>query len=790
VNAKVRIIRSNSSFDIEYTYIVPKAIAGDVHVGVFVDVPFGNSDRKCLGVVVSVDSSDDDHVVVGGKRMALKEIANVNLSYRPLDPSQMELSEMMGRRYVCGTAETYGLMTARIAREKEETVKVLKLAVSAEAADEYARNRKSVKEGVFAALKMLGENPAGMPEKTVSTVCEVGAGAIKRLVDDGIVVKDTAPASQFEDLAYAAEKRAAAAENGDAENAGAETPDGTAAAKKRVVLNGEQQDALDKLTNLLYSGSFSEFLLRGVTGSGKTEVYFRLIKQALDGGFGAILLVPEIVLTEQMIKRVRGFFGDNVAVLHSRITDRKKALEYARIDSGEVRLVLGVRSAVFAPVKNLKLIILDEEQEPSFKSFDSRPYYHAGEVAAMRMKQCRGLLVYGSATPRLTTYQRALSGKIGYAFLKNRAFEQKLPDVMIVDMKSEVASGNESPISLTLAGELKKNIARGEQSIIFLPRRGYSSKLICGGCGRMIVCRNCGIPMTYHKNYGRLVCHYCGTSKQSPEKCPACGSKDIKGRTFGTEFAEDEIKRLFPDVPIVRMDSDTTRAVDGHRKLLDRFEYEKVPILVGTQMVAKGLDFPNVTLVGIVNADSLMAVGEYNAAERAFQLLTQVTGRAGRDPNKPGRCVLQTMNPSSNVIRTASMQDYDRFAEAEIEYRKMLEFPPFSNFSTVTVGGADDRAVHDNALFIKDALQKIFEKNTPMPSSRFEILTVTRSRVQKVDDNYFWSFTVKSQDASLLLDVMNELKDTVAVSAYKKNTAIPGGKPVKNFRISIDAELC
>ncbi len=760
--------------------MVPDEIAGDVHVGVFVDVPFGAKDKKELGIVVATDDSESGSVEVGGRNITLKAVANVNPGYRPLDRDQMELCEIMGRRYICGTAEIFGLMTAKIAKEKEETVKVLKLAVSAEEADIYVRNRRSVKEGVFSAIQMLGENPEGLPEKTVMTVCEISAGVIKRLVADAVAARIDAPASMFE-----TDSGKAISPKADAGNR--KTDDNT---KKTVVLNEEQSEALERLSKLLFSGRFSEFLLRGVTGSGKTEVYFRLIKQALDAGCGAILLVPEIVLTEQMIKRVRGFFGDNVAVLHSRMTDRKKALEYARIDSGEVRLVLGVRSAVFAPVKNLKLIILDEEQEPSFKSYDMRPYYHAGEVAAMRMRQSSGLLVYGSATPRLTTYTRAQNGSIGYAFLKNRAFAQKLPDVTIVDMKQELAAGNESPISFALASELKKNIERGEQSIVFLPRRGYSSKLICGGCGRMIVCKNCGIPMTYHKNYERLVCHYCGTSKPSPEKCPACGSPNIKGRTFGTEFAEDEIQRLFPDTAIVRMDSDTTRVVDGHKKLINKFENEKVPILVGTQMVAKGLDFPNVTLVGIVNADSLMAVGEYNAAERAFQLLTQVTGRAGRDPSKPGRCILQTMNPSSSVIKTASMQDYDKFVSIETEYRRMLEFPPFSNFATVTVGGADDRAICDNAAALKEALNKTAEKYMKNSPANFDVLTVTRSRVPRVDENYFWSFTVKSKDKELLLDVMNGFKEETVVPAIKKGTAAPKGKPVKNFKISIDAELC
>lgn len=766
------------SFDTEYTYRVPEEISKNIHVGVFVDVPFGGGNKKELGVVVGLDPDGEDSVTVGKRKLKLKEVLSVNGGYRPLDTNQLALGDMMARRYICGAAEVYGLMTAKLPKEKEAQIKVIRLRVTPEEAEAYIRGRRAVKEGGFAAIRMLCGNPSGVPEKTVLGICEIGPAVLKRFVDDGIAERTLEPASRYENED---EKIFTPEREKDRDDAGT----APASKKREVVLNAGQEEALKALSKLLFSGKFSEFLLRGVTGSGKTEVYFRLIRQALDFGYGAILLVPEIVLTEQMIKRVRNAFGDGIAVLHSRITEKKKAEEYARIDSGEVKLVLGVRSAVFAPVRDLKLIILDEEQEPSFKSFDARPYYHAGEVAAMRLKQTEGLLVYGSATPRVTTYYKAVMGKIGYAFLKERAFAQSLPEVRIVDMKEERASGNTSAVSVALSGEIRENLKRGEQSIIFLPRRGYSSKIVCGGCGKMIVCRNCGIPMTYHKENNRLVCHYCGVSKPMPEACPGCGSRELSGNSFGTERAEETISKLFPDVPVVRMDSDTTKAVDGHKKLLEKFEQENVPILIGTQMVAKGLDFPNVTLVGIVNADSLMAINEYNANERAFQLLTQVTGRAGRDPSKPGRCVLQTMNPSSFVVRTAATQDYDKYSGIELDYRKILEFPPYSSFATVTVSGGDDREIFKNTLFIRSEIEIIANEKGP---GDVKILSVTRSALKRVEDNYFWCFAVKSADPELLLDIMNRLKETLVIEAYKKGCALPDGRPVKNFRISIDAE--
>ena len=438
--------------------------------------------------------------------------------------------------------------------------------------------------------------------------------------------------------------------------------------------------------------------------------------------------------------------------------------------AGEAKIVLGVRSAVFAPVKNLGLIIVDEEQEPSYKSFEQRPYYNANEVAAMRMKIAGGTAVYGSATPRVTTYYRAQQGKIGYTFLSERAQSGALPEVITVDMKAEIAGGLRSPVSPRLAAEIAKNIEAGEQTIVFIPRRGHSARLVCLACGKTIGCRYCHIPVTYHKSAGRLICHYCGTTAPVPSVCPNCGSRSITGRTYGTEAVADEISALFPGVPVLRMDNDTTRSVDGHRKIIERFENEKVPVLVGTQMVAKGLDFPNVTLVGVINADSLANMSEYNASERAFQLLTQVFGRAGRTGEKPGRCVLQTLEPNSSLVADACAQDYGSFYRREIVFRQSIGFPPFSAIAFVTVSGKDDRHVFDTAAALRGKI--VSELESADGGFKAEVMKVTRTAVPKIDDRYFWRFAVRSEDTEALIGLMNRFNDKEAVPLMRNERGV------------------
>ena len=417
-----------------------------------------------------------------------------------------------------------------------------------------------------------------------------------------------------------------------------------------IVLNEEQQTAFEGLWKLAEAGRASGALLQGVTGSGKTQVYLRLVQEILSKGRTAVVLVPEIVLTPQMMGKFSSYFGEDVAMLHSGLRMTERYDQWKRIRRGEVKVVLGTRSAIFAPLRNLGIIILDEEQEGSYLS-ENPPRYHTRDVAKYLCARDKALLVLGSATPSVETAWAAEEGRYHKATLRHRYNEQNLPQVLIADLRQEIKAGNPGLIGADLRRELERNLERGEQSILFLNRRGSSRMLLCGECGHVPECPRCSAPLTYHSANGRLMCHHCGHSQRSFEACPACGGI-MKRVGAGTQKVEEELATLFPGVKLLRMDADTT--AEGHEKLLRRFEKERIPILLGTQMVAKGLDFENVTLVGVLAADLSLYLENYRAAERTFSLLTQVVGRAGRG-GKSGRAVIQTYTPGNDVIQCLSL---------------------------------------------------------------------------------------------------------------------------------------
>lgn len=490
-----------------------------------------------------------------------------------------------------------------------------------------------------------------------------------------------------------------------------------------IVLNEEQQAAFDLLLGLAGTQQASGALLRGVTGSGKTQVYLRLVQEILSRGKTAIVLVPEIVLTPRMMERFSSYFGDDVAMLHSGLRMAERYDQWKRIRRGEIRVVLGTRSAIFAPLRNLGIIILDEEQEGSYRS-ENPPRYHTRDVAKYLCARDKALLVLGSATPSVETAWAAEEGQYHKAALHRRYNEHSLPRVVIADLRQEIKAGNSGLIGADLRRELEWNIEHGEQSILFLNRRGSSRYMLCGECGHVPECPRCSAPLTYHSANGRLMCHHCGHSQRSFDACPVCGGV-MKRIGAGTQKVEEELTGLFPGVGLMRMDADTTAG--GHEKLLRRFEKERIPILLGTQMVAKGLDFENVTLVGVLAADLSLYVENYRAAERTFSLLTQVVGRAGRG-GKAGRAVIQTYTPGNDVIRCAARQDYDRFYESEIRMRQLRRLPPFADLFTLTVSGAEEGAVLRAAMNVRDALRRRFGDR--------EVLGPAPAPVLKVNNRY------------------------------------------------------
>ncbi len=461
-------------------------------------------------------------------------------------------------------------------------------------------------------------------------------------------------------------------------------------AKEKISLNHEQNRAYEGLVSDMDRNEPSCALLYGVTGSGKTLVYIKLIEHALARGQSAMMLVPEIALTPQMVERFSSYFGDKIAILHSALAAGERLDEWKRIRNGDVRVVVGTRSAVFAPLDNLGIIILDEEQEHTYKSGNT-PRYHARDVAKFRCVSNNALLLLGSATPSVDSMYQAKSGKYKLYLLENRFNERDMPKVIISDMRESLKDGNVGCIGPELREELEKNIAKGEQSILFLNRRGAGRYAICMECGEVPGCPNCSVSLTYHSANGRLMCHHCGYSAHASSTCE-CGGK-IRFVGAGTQKVESELEELFPGVGVMRMDMDTTFQKSAHQDILNKFRDEKIPILLGTQMITKGLDFENVTLVGVLSADQALYIDNYYATEDTFSLITQVVGRAGRG-DKEGRAVLQTLSPKNAVIELAAKQDYMGFYEDEIKLREIRNLPPFRDLISITVSGeSEDAAV-------------------------------------------------------------------------------------------------
>jgi len=525
---------------------------------------------------------------------------------------------------------------------------------------------------------------------------------------------------------------------------------------------GSVQEALDAGLAVTEQSPWQprEFLLQGITGSGKTEVYLRVTEYALKQGRQVLVLVPEIALTAQIVRRFQAWFGEAVAVAHSKLSQNERADVWYKMRTGEARVLIGVRSAVFAPFERLGLVILDEEQETSYKQ-DERPGYHAREVARQRCLYAGAPLVLGSATPSLDTYYKACQGLITHLRLTKRPNGSLLPQVDIVDMREELAQKNFSVLSRKLRRELIAAAAAGEQSIVFLNRRGYSTFIMCRDCGETLMCPHCDVSLVYHAVGGVLRCHYCGNEYPVPRECPKCHSKRIKFFGTGTQKAEAEIGAL-PLVKILRMDQDTTMRKMAHEEILARFAAGAANVLLGTQMVAKGHDIPNVTLVGILTADSILNLPDFRATERAFALMTQAAGRAGRG-DKPGKVVLQTYDPENQVIQLAARQDYDTFAAGELKHRQELWYPPYSAMLKMTVLDKDEEEAGRLAAELAVYLQKIQEANGLTTT---QVLGPFPALIPKVRDLYRVNIVIKSPDLDIIKEALLQSEYKTAKNVY------------------------
>ena len=513
-------------------------------------------------------------------------------------------------------------------------------------------------------------------------------------------------------------------------------------------LTAEQAVALEAISHSIDTQSASTFLLQGVTGSGKTEVYLQAIQQVLNNGKEAIMLVPEISLTPQMTERFRSRFGEMVAVMHSGLSVGEKYDEWRKIQQGKVRVVVGARSAIFAPFTNLGLIILDEEHESTYKQEDS-PRYHARDVAIWRSQYYQCPVILGSATPALESYARAKKGVYTLLTLKQRALHQAMPTVYVADMREELQKGNRSMFSELLIEGIRSRLERQEQMVLFLNRRGYSSFVLCRDCGTVVQCPNCDISLTYHRTTEKLKCHYCGYEEHVPQICPQCQSEHIRYFGTGTQKVEEEIFKLFPEARVLRMDVDTTKHKGAHEEILQAFGEGQADILLGTQMIAKGLDFPNITLVGVLSADTSLHLPDYRAAERTFQLLTQVSGRAGRH-NKPGEVVIQTYTPEHYAIELAKVQDYEPFYEREMFLRRRSGYPPYYFVALIQIS-------HEDVMMAAEYAGRAADWLRGNLSPQVSIIGPTVASISRLQNRYRYQCLIKYKIEPNLIPVLQRL---------------------------------
>ncbi|MDI2589305.1 primosomal protein N' [Psychrobacillus sp. NEAU-3TGS] len=517
---------------------------------------------------------------------------------------------------------------------------------------------------------------------------------------------------------------------------------------KRFKLTEEQTEALTKINHAQEHAENTTFLLHGITGSGKTEIYLNAIEHSILNGKQAIMLVPEISLTPQMTRRFMLRFGDQVAVMHSGLSIGEKYDEWRKIWRGEVKVVVGARSAIFAPFKNLGIIILDEEHESTYKQ-DDNPRYHARDVAIWRGEYHQCPVILGSATPSLESYARASKGVYSLLTLKMRAKEQALPTVNVIDMRAELKNGNRSMFSVDLADAVRDKLEKKEQIVLFLNKRGFSSFVLCRDCGTVVECKQCDISLTYHRAGEQLKCHYCGHEEPVPTKCPECNSEHIRFFGTGTQKVEEEIAKLFPYARVLRMDVDTTRAKGAHERILKQFGDGEANILLGTQMIAKGLDFPNITLVGVLNADTTLHLADFRAAEKTFQLMTQVSGRAGRH-DKEGQVYIQTYTPEHYAIELSKSQLYEPFYHTEMLTRKQYGYPPFYYLTLVQV-------THENVLLASEYAKLATDWLRANLSSTTMVVGPTASAISKIQNRYRYQCLIKYKKEPLLIEKLQQL---------------------------------
>ena len=764
--AEVIIDRAAKKLNRTFDYNIPKELEDIVIIGSTVLVPFGKAKELEEAYVIGIKEKTEYQV---------KDIAKVKHN---LTDKQIRLAKWMSKKYFCNVSECIKLMsqpgTKRKNEVKDKKINTVYLKKEAEEIEIEIQSGKIKSEKQKRALEFIKENE-GVTASEIEVFTDCSKAILKTLEKNGYI--------EFIEQKV---------ERDPLENKNIERT-------SKLELTEEQQIAFDKINNAIQENRYEEFLLYGVTGSGKTEVYLQLIEKVLEKGKTSIMLVPEISLTPQTINRFISRFGkEEIAVLHSKLSIGERYDEWNKIKEGKAKIIIGARSAIFAPTDNIGIVIIDEEHDSSYKS-ESGPRYNAKEIASILAKHGNFPVVLGSATPEVTTYYKAMlneqenkkmpnnnQGKEAEAkeqknqsaektakqgttllTLTKRANNSSLPKVEIVDLKQELAQGNRSILSMALYEAIEKNLKEKKQTILFLNRRGFSTFIMCRECGYTVKCRNCNISMTYHRFENKLKCHYCGYEEKVVTTCPECKSNKIRYFGTGTQKIEEEVQKIFPKASTLRMDVDTVTKKNSHEEILEKFKNENIDILIGTQMIVKGHHFPNVTLVGVIAADTSLNIDDYRASERTFQILTQVAGRAGRE-KMPGKVIIQTYNPDNFSIDLAQKQNYNEFFDIEIALRKQLKYPPFCDIIIISFTGTNEKELISTSQYVYNYLSNKMDKQ------KFNVFRPVPSPIDKIQNKIRWRMIIKGNMTRKAYEDINEC----LASVYSKN--------IKNTKVWAD----
>lgn len=736
--AKVLINTSVKSLNKVYDYLVPEKMEQDIKIGKRVLVSFGKGRSDEEAIIVKIEEKTAEELK--SYNYKLKEIIEILDEVSYINESRLKLAKYISFLYFCNVYDALKLMlppgtksknTKKSLNTKQNTL--VKLIKNQEEIMEDIENDVITSAKHIKLLTFLMYNDYVLINDIIDGL-EISRQVINTVEKNGYITLEKVDIKPD----FLTEFKVSPTEP-----------------KKPTP---EQEFAIDRINSYIDSNEYKQCLLFGVTGSGKTEVYLQVIKRVLEKGKRAIVLVPEISLTYQTVNRFVSRFGNNIAILHSKMTVSKRKEEYKRIKNGEVDIIIGARSAIFAPVDNLGLVIIDEEHDGSYYS-QTTPKYSTKEVASYICKENNATLILGSATPEISSFYKAQAGIMDIVTMENRPGTAVMPKIEIVNMKYDRVLGNTSDISLRLKEEIKKNIDKNEQTMIFLNRRGYLSYLRCNECSYIFKCPNCDVAFVYHKTSNLLHCHYCSHVERNVHKCPCCGSENISSSTIGTQRLEEELKEIFPGVTTLRMDADTTVAKDSHQKILDKFKNENINILIGTQMISKGHDIENVTLVGILGVDTMLGMDDYLSSERAFSNISQVSGRAGR-AKLPGRVLIQTNDPDNYILNAVINNSYIEFYEKEIKHRKEFGYPPFIDIVLFEISGR-------NFYLVKSEIDRLYNILNSENTGIYKVFNPKAPFIQKINNKFRVNIIVKTK---LNTNSYNKLYEKINIfNKTKKN---------------------